>query len=209
MDVDEPPVLKRDEKLNDYFSRTKDFWLDMAEQASADSSRVLVLFVLLMAITIIGFLCYEVTQQLYIARHEQVLCGDGAVTRPCIVTLLSIIQRPASIWCLCVMQVASKEGSSTSIKQLKKSAFILAGEHFERRASRRWRQALFCTLNSLVYSIAISPTQNCELRVWSRRYSSVQPLAVCLCTNLCNKVNFEPACSNLRDLQKSILVSSQ
>ena len=137
MDVDEPPVLKRDEKLNDYFSRTKDFWLDMAEQASADSSRVLVLFVLLMAITIIGFLCYEVTQQLNIARHEQVLCGDGAATRPCIVTLLSIIQRPASIKCLCVMQVASKEGSSTSIKQLKKSAFSLAGEHLERRASRR------------------------------------------------------------------------
>ena len=36
MDTDEPPAVRADEKLNDYFSRSKDFWLDRAEQVSKD-----------------------------------------------------------------------------------------------------------------------------------------------------------------------------
>ena len=34
MDTDEPPAMRAEEKLNDYFSRSKDFWLDRAEQVS-------------------------------------------------------------------------------------------------------------------------------------------------------------------------------
>lgn len=47
MDTDELPAVKKNEKLNSYFSRCKDVWLDKAEEVGFTLYRLLLYYRLL------------------------------------------------------------------------------------------------------------------------------------------------------------------